>query len=85
MNYLTVIILIFSMLGALDRIFGNRLGLGKEFEKAFMLLGAMALSMIGMMDKMDKKVLCSILHLRYRAHSRWEAILHLQWHLTVHM
>ncbi len=48
MNYLTVIILIFSILGAIDMIFGNRFGLGKEFEKAFMLLGTMALSMIGM-------------------------------------
>lgn len=48
MNYLTVIILIFSILGALDKMLGNRFGLGKEFEKAFMLLGTMALSMIGM-------------------------------------
>jgi len=48
MNYLTVIILIFSVAGALDKIFDNRFGLGKEFEKAFMLLGTMALSMIGM-------------------------------------
>ena len=48
MNYLTIIILIFSVLGAADRILGNRFGLGKEFEKAFMLLSAMALSMIGM-------------------------------------
>ena len=48
MNYLTVIILVFSVLGALDKILGNRFGLGKEFEKAFMLLGTMSLSMIGM-------------------------------------
>ena len=48
MSCLTIIILIFSVIGALDRIFGNRFGIGKEFEKAFMLLGAMALSMIGM-------------------------------------
>ncbi len=48
MNYLTIVILIFSVLGALDRILGNRFGMGKEFEKAFMLLGAMSLSMIGM-------------------------------------
>ena len=48
MQYLTYFFLIFSILAGLDRIFGNRLGLGKEFEKAFMLLGAMALSMIGM-------------------------------------
>lgn len=48
MNYLTIIILIFSVLGAVDKMFGNRLGLGEEFEKAFNLLGVMALSMIGM-------------------------------------
>jgi len=48
MNILTVIILTFSVLGALDRIIGNRFGIGKEFENGFMLLGAMALSMIGM-------------------------------------
>ena len=45
---ITYIILIFSVLGALDKILGNRFGLGKEFEKAFNLLGAMSLSMIGM-------------------------------------
>ncbi len=48
MNVLTYIILIFSLLGAVDRIFNNRFGLGKEFEKGFMLFGNMALSMIGM-------------------------------------
>lgn len=48
MNVLTYIILIFSLLGALDRIFNNHFGLGKEFEKGFILFGNMALSMIGM-------------------------------------
>ena len=48
MSLLTITILIFSVLGAIDLILGNRFGLGKEFEKAFMLLGTMALSMIGM-------------------------------------
>lgn len=48
MKYLTIVVLIFSVLGALDKILGNRLGIGYEFEKAFNLLGAMALSMIGM-------------------------------------
>ena len=48
MSYLTVIILFFSILGAFDRIFGNKFEIGREFEKAFMLLGTMALSMIGM-------------------------------------
>ena len=48
MSYLTIVILIFSVLGAIDKMLGNRLGLGKEFEKAFMLIGSMALWMIGM-------------------------------------
>lgn len=48
MSYITIVVLIFSVLGALDRIFGNRFGIGKEFEKGFTLLGIMALSMIGM-------------------------------------
>lgn len=48
MDILTCIILIFSVLGGLDRILNNRFGLGKEFERGFMLLGTMALSMIGM-------------------------------------
>ncbi len=49
MNVITVIILIFAMLGALDRIFGNRFGLGAEFERSFRLFEPMALSMIGML------------------------------------
>ncbi|MBQ3141425.1 MAG: ethanolamine utilization protein EutH [Clostridia bacterium] len=48
MSAVTVIMVIFSMLGALDRILGNRFDPGKQFEKGFMLLGNMALSMIGM-------------------------------------
>ena len=48
MNAIKYVMLFFAMLGALDRIIGNRFGLGKEFEKGFMLLGNMALSMIGM-------------------------------------
>lgn len=48
MNILTWIILIFSLLGALDRILNNRFGIGKEFERGFYLFGDMALSMIGM-------------------------------------
>lgn len=48
MNALTFVILIFSALGAIDRILNNRFGLGAEFERGFMLFGTMALSMIGM-------------------------------------
>lgn len=50
MNIMTLIMLCFSLLGALDRIIGNRFGLGKEFERGFMLFGNMALSMIGMIS-----------------------------------
>ena len=36
-----------AVLGGVDRILGNRFGLGGQFEKGFMLLGPMALSMAG--------------------------------------
>lgn len=48
MSFVSVFMCVFSMLGAVDRILGNRFGLGKEFERGFMLFGTMALSMIGM-------------------------------------
>ena len=37
----------FAVLGALDRIAGNRLGLGKQFEEGILSMGALALAMIG--------------------------------------
>ena len=49
MSVVTIVMLVFSVIGAVDRIIGNRFGLGKEYEKGFMLLGNMALSMIGML------------------------------------
>ena len=48
MSFLTPVIIIFAVLGGIDYVCGSRIGLGKEFQKAFMLLGVMALSMIGM-------------------------------------
>ena len=48
MNFVSVFMAVFSVIGAIDRIIGNRFGLGEKFEKGFMLLGNMALSMIGM-------------------------------------
>lgn len=48
MNAVAIFMMVFSVIGALDRILGNRFGLGKEFERGFMLLGDLALSMIGM-------------------------------------
>ena len=37
----------FAVLGALDRIFGNRFGLGKEFEDGIQAMGALAMAMVG--------------------------------------
>lgn len=36
-----------AVIGGLDRLFGNKLGLGARFEQGFQLLGATALSMVG--------------------------------------
>lgn len=47
-SFVAIIMTVFSILGAIDRMLGNRFGLGKEFERGCMLLGVMALSMIGM-------------------------------------
>jgi len=41
------IMAVFAVLGALDRILGNRFGLGKEFEDGIQTMGALALAMIG--------------------------------------
>jgi len=49
MSAITVIILIFSVLGAFDCLIGNKFGIGKEFERAFSLFCPMALSMLGML------------------------------------
>lgn len=49
MNAISVVILIFSILGAVDFLIGNKIGMGKEFEKAFLLFSPMALSMLGML------------------------------------
>ncbi len=48
MQVLNIVILIFSVIAAVDYVIGDKLGLGKEFKKSFRLLGDMALSMIGM-------------------------------------
>ena len=38
---------VFALLGALDRILGNPIGLGQEFENGILAMGSLALSMIG--------------------------------------
>jgi len=44
---LITVMAIFAVLGALDRIFGNKFGLGKEFENGILAMGALALAMVG--------------------------------------
>lgn len=41
------LMVIFMALGALDRIFGGRFGLGAEFENGIMALGSLGLAMLG--------------------------------------
>lgn len=44
---LIAVMAVFAVLGALDRIFGNRFGLGKEFENGITAMGSLALAMVG--------------------------------------
>ena len=41
---------IFAALGALDRIFGNRFGLGHPFEEGILAMGTLALAMLGIIS-----------------------------------
>ncbi len=47
---LIAIMAAFAVLGALDWIFGNRVGLGPEFENGILSLGSLALSMVGIIS-----------------------------------
>ena len=44
---LIAVMAIFAVLGALDRILGNRFGVGKEFEEGILAMGSLAMAMIG--------------------------------------
>ena len=37
----------FALVGAVDRVIGNRLGLGEKFEEGIMAMGSLALAMLG--------------------------------------
>lgn len=41
------IMAVFALLGGLDRIFGNRFGLGARFEEGILSMGSLALAMVG--------------------------------------
>ncbi len=47
---LIAIMAVFAMLGAIDRIFGNQWGLGKEFEEGILAMGSLALAMVGIVS-----------------------------------
>ena len=49
MQIIRIVILIFSVLGALDRLIGNKFGLGKEFDKAFKLFAVMTGATLGIL------------------------------------
>lgn len=41
------IMAVFAVLGAVDRIIGNKIGLGNQFEEGILAIGTLALSMVG--------------------------------------
>lgn len=41
------LMVVFAVLGAIDRIIGNKFGLGEQFEEGIMAIGSLALSMVG--------------------------------------
>ena len=47
---LIIIMAAFAVLGALDRIFGNKFGLGKGFEEGILAMGSLALAMVGIIS-----------------------------------
>jgi len=47
---LIAVMALFAILGAVDRIFGNRFGLGKEFEEGILAMGSLALAMVGIVS-----------------------------------
>ena len=47
---LIVVMAAFAAIGAVDRIFGNRLGLGKPFEEGILSMGTLALAMLGIIS-----------------------------------
>lgn len=44
------VMVVFAVLGGLDRIIGNRFGLGEKFEEGIMATGVLGVSMVGMIS-----------------------------------
>ena len=49
-QFIIYLMTVFMVIGAIDRILGNRLGLGQEFENGVMTFGTLALSMLGIIS-----------------------------------
>lgn len=47
---LIAVMAVFAVLGAIDRIIGNRFGLGQEFENGILAMGSLALAMVGIVS-----------------------------------
>lgn len=44
------VMVVFMIIGAIDKCLGNKYGYGKQFEEGFMAMGALALAMIGVVS-----------------------------------
>lgn len=44
---LIAVMALFAAVGAVDRVLGNKLGLGKEFEEGILAMGSLAMAMLG--------------------------------------
>ena len=49
-QFIIYIMTVFMLIGAADRILGNKLGLGEEFENGILAIGSLALSMLGIIS-----------------------------------
>lgn len=49
-EFIIYLMAVFMVIGAADRILGNRLGLGQEFENGILTFGSLALSMLGIIS-----------------------------------
>ena len=49
-QFIIYLMTVFMVIGAIDRILGNKLGLGQEFENGILTFGTLALSMLGIIS-----------------------------------
>lgn len=49
MDWLTIVIVFFSVLGGIDYVIGNKLGIGEEFKKGISMMSPCVLAMSGML------------------------------------